>query len=164
MSWKTMVVGLVASLISAGASAVTTYSVEKNYYDYVYDIGGTASRLSGVGATMSFGDGPFNKAVHLEWGGFDNGFNAMNMVNFGIALEKPVTMDTLVGMGLGFVHCDFNVGAPMKSVVLDLYGKVRILKFGNNSLGSFLAARVVNPTPFGDTVVYKFGLEVSLVK
>ena len=164
MFWKSMVVGMLVFFISANAGAVTTFSVEKSFYDYVYTAFGPLSRLTSQGGTISFEDRGFNKAIHLEWGGFDNGFNAMRMVNFGIALEKPITMETLIGIGLGFVHCDVNLGAPVKAVVLDAYGKVKLLKFGNGSLGSFIGARVVNPTPFGTSVVYKIGLDVSLFR
>ena len=147
----------------SNAGAVTTVSVEKNYYDYLYTAGAFASRLSGQGATISFQDGAFNKAVHVEWGGFDTPIFSLNMFNIGIALEKPVMTNTLLGIGIGFVQCDY-VGGPMKSLIGDVYGKVKIIKVGNNSLGSFVAVRMVHPTPFGQTMVIKGGLEISIVK
>jgi len=149
------------------ADAATTVSVEKNYYSYTDIVAGQAPRLTAQGATVSLEDGGFNKAVHLEWGGFAGPARTMHMVNMSIALEKPMTANTLVGVGVGFAQCDFSgpFAVPtMKSFVGDLYGKVKLIKFGNSSLGSFVSARLVNPTPFGDTLVYKFGLEINVVK
>ena len=145
------------------AGAVKTISVEQNYYDYMNDTGGPGARLTGQGATMSFEDRGFNKAVHVEWGNVDVVGFSLDMFNLGIALEKPTTANTLLGIGAGFVRCDF-AGGPMLSFVGDIYGKVKLVKVGNNSLGSFVSLRVVQPTPFGRMQMVKAGLEISIIR
>jgi len=155
-------VSAVVSLPGISQSAASAISASQNFYDYEFISPGVRDRLTGQAVVWMLDRSKYKIGINAERAGFAVPGSVWEFFNASLLIEKPLLRGVSIGVGTGFVKAFSNGASAMLSHVNDIYGRVQLLKIGNASVGTFVAARWVNPTPFGTAVrVVKSGIEVG---